>query len=774
MVIHQGEQRVTLSVREFAEFRIGAEAGGRGYSPTRAALGTAWHTTLRERLEASTDAARFEVALQATLLIEGWRIELSGRIDQVQEQAGQLILREVKTVDEALPQEPEDLLASYPTYACQAALYELLYPLAFPDEPRPCAAELLFVAIGDGLTQAVPLEGRALSLVRQQFERLRPFLENRKNAQKGWRGIRPAFAEARPGQPEALEALHYETNRAPIVFFEAPTGFGKTGILLEHSLRKMANGEVDRLVYVTSKSTGQLEVARQLEQMLGDPGAPRFFCMRGKAEHAFGCPLNGCDTLGRCIFPEENLASVASVVDGILANAASGLAPIHAAAESIQVCPYTISRSVLPFADVWIGDFNYLFSPHHRNVYFGQPGFDPFRTLLLVDEAHNLASRVEDAWSAAASVHAMEAALVSLRTAGVPPSLVNQWENLCDWLETLEPTPRLPVADEYAVADLVESLVEELVTVPPDYDLLSPEAVEQTRNLHALHAILHSETVERLVWCRERGVLQVSCLNAAQEIAATVQPFAQTLFMSATMQPFDLFSEETGLARAKVGGVVAEAPWQEGACEVAIDLRPDTRFKSRRGTYAMTAQTIAQLRNSSATAVAAFFSSYKYAEEVAAYLRALEFSPRVVIQPRGLSLNAQREFIEEAILTQDVLCLVLGSGFSEGIDLLGGKVESAIVVGPALPEANAVQQARLDALAHLGREEAFRRVYIVPALRKVNQALGRLVRAPGQRAKILLHGRRFAQPEYRELLAPTYQTDTEIHDVGGLLQWLSQ
>ena len=135
------------------------------------------------------------------------------------------------------------------------------------------------------------------------------------------------------------------------------------------------------------------------------------------------------------------------------------------------------------------------------------------------------------------------------------------------------------------------------------------------------------------------------------------------------------------------------------------------------------------------------------------------------VEVTGGQLNRRLAF-------SDVLFLVLGSSFAEGIDLLGGRVTHAMVVGPALPEVNAVQKARLYAFASLGREAAFRRVYQIPGLQKVNQALGRLVRAPGQRAKVLLHCRRFAEPSYASLLAADYQMYREIGSEADLKDWL--
>jgi DNA excision repair protein ERCC-2 len=145
---------------------------------------------------------------------------------------------------------------------------------------------------------------------------------------------------------------------------------------------------------------------------------------------------------------------------------------------------------------------------------------------------------------------------------------------------------------------------------------------------------------------------------------------------------------------------------------------------------------------------------------------------RVALQPRRRELSAQAAWVEEAVAGADALFLVLGSGFAEGIDILGDRVGRAMVVGPALPEVNPVQRAKLAALGPSGREAAFDRVYRIPGMQKVNQALGRLVRGPGQRARVLLHCRRFAEPGYARLLAPEYRSARRILNDEELRSWL--
>jgi Rad3-related DNA helicase len=58
-------------------------------------------------------------------------------------------------------------------------------------------------------------------------------------------------------------------------------------------------------------------------------------------------------------------------------------------------------------------------------------------------------------------------------------------------------------------------------------------------------------------------------------------------------------------------------------------------------------------------------------------------------------------------------------------------------------------------------------------MQKVNQALGRLVRAPGKRARILLHCERFADRSYSSLLAPEYRKGTAVVSDADLDAWLS-
>jgi hypothetical protein len=243
----------------------------------------------------------------------------------------------------------------------------------------------------------------------------------------------------------------------------------------------------------------------------------------------------------------------------------------------------------------------------------------------------------------------------------------------------------------------------------------------------------------------------------------------------------------------------ARTPWRENAYHVGIDMRVDTTFQHRSRHYATTAATTEALHAAacnavkspeskvegrsgfstldlgpSTNAIAVFFPSYAYAENILQALKAAGSPLRAALQPRLADLATQLAWVEESLALADALLLVLGSSFAESIDLLGGRVTHAMVVGPALPEVNAIQRTRMAGLerAGFGRVAAFRRVYQIPGMQKVNQALGRLVRAPGQQARVLLHCRRFAEPSYATLLSPEYQRGDLIAADADLAAWL--
>ena len=807
----------SLSVGEFASFALGPhESGGGPQGLWRAQLGQHWHNELRARTEQENSVGgalrpdvQFEVAIDGRLTHRGWTFHLTGRIDQL---VGDT-LREIKSVTRPLPADEAELRADYPPYFLQLAAYAVLRRAL---GAKATKAELVFVEAGSGLAQTIALTPFDEALVHHQLDALVEFLNLRQRATERRRSLtfHPAFESLRPGQETIQQDLQAAFGgsqisdlKSQILLFEAPTGYGKTGCVLEFALGQMRAGRFARLIWLTGKSTGQIHVMQTLRAMTEtarssppphlhshfSPAATPVAAwqVRNKSEHCvnhtFHCVRDGCDYLRDCAerWPGSGLAKF--YLDDTQPH---DLDTLRRAGGDARICPYEITRASLAFNDVWIGDFNYVFAPDNRGLFFDQPGFDPAETLLVIDEAHNLPSRVAGAHSHRATDTDARLLLAELDHLQAPATLVLAMEEWTRLLASLRPADSLDPLIEAEVHDAVVRLANLVATQPLDYAALGPRHSETLWQFAALGEFLADTKLTKLLWVAREGELEFTCVDAAPVIGETLKEFGGAILMSATLQPYADLAAACGLANcgselARDGRLVASklaptgyttlhapTPWRAGAYDVAVDLRVETTFKQRGNHYGTTAATIEAMFGASRRAIAVFFPSYAYAESVQGALERSGSVCRVTLQPRGTDLAAQAAWVEENLALADVLLLVLGSSFAEGIDLLGGRVTHAMVVGPALPEVNAVQKARMDALAGLGRDGAFRRVYQIPGLQKVNQALGRLVRAPGQKAKVLLHCRRFADPTYASLLAADYQFGQHIEDDDALSQWL--
>lgn len=834
----------SLSVGDFASFTLGPQSAvGGPQGIERAQLGQQWHQALRRQVEQefTKDGTlradiQFETAISGQLMHRGWTFLLSGRIDQM---IGRT-LREIKSVTQRLPAEEVTLRADYPSYFRQLAAYVVLARTAArplipaksalgdstdrPSPLTPLRAELIFVETSSGLTQTIALTPFDEALIYHQLDALVEFLNLRARATERRRSLefQPAFTTLRSGQEDIQKNLTAAfadhtiaaTTASPskkILFFEAPTGYGKTGCVLEFALTQLRAGRFARLIWLTGKATGQLQVVHTLEQMTTPRGANQrgsqtplaYWQVRNKSEHCvnhiFHCVRDGCDYLAGAPerWAQSGLAKF--YLDDQLPR---DLDHVRTAGREARICPYEITRTALAFQDVWIGDFNYVFAPGNRGVFFDQPGFNPAETLLIIDEAHNLPSRVAGAYSHRANERTARLLLVELDHLQAPAPLGQAIEDWIMLLASLKPAESLDPALEDEIHELIARVANLVSTLPLDYPALGPQHAEALWQFAALGDFLNDRTLTKLLWVPREGELEFTCVDAAPAIGDTLRQFGGAILMSATLQPYDNVAAACGIegegGHSLMSGHPAEpsppayatlhapTPWRAGAYDIAVDLRVETTYKQRASHYGTTAATIETLHAAASSqlsafsprplaliAVAIFFPSYAYAEAV---LRALEQSGsvlRVALQPKLPDLAAQSAWVEESLKLADALFLVLGSSFAEGIDLLGGRVTHAMIVGPALPEVNAVQKARLTALAGLGREAAFRRVYQIPGLQKVNQALGRLVRAPGQHAKVLLHCRRFAEPSYAGLLAADYQMFTEITAEADLQSWLN-
>ncbi|HLP26612.1 MAG TPA: helicase, partial [Acidobacteriota bacterium] len=618
-------------------------------------------------------------------------------------------------------------LATYVVLARAAALNS---PLATLDRSK-LRAELIFVEASSGLSQTLTLTAFDEALVHHQLDAVVEFLELQlRAAERRHRlNFHSPFPSLRPGQesihqdlatafhgPPATDQSKIQNRKSKIVFLEAPTGYGKTGCALEFALGELKAGRYDRLIWLTGKSTGQLQVIETLRRMtsapprlppsspttchligdnkpaassassqsekastchlLGDTNAEplAYWQVRNKGEHCvnaeFHCVRDSCGYLAGAEerWPASGLARFYRDP-----SQAHDLDALRAAGRAAAICPYEITRTALAFNDVWIGDYNYVFAPDNRGLFFDQPGFDAARTLLVIDEAHNLPSRVADAYSHTAHDGDVRALLAELDHQRAPTPLILAVENWARTLASVSPCEILDGALEADVRDALARLAELVTTLPLDYAALGPHHSETLWQFAKLHDFLDDTRLHRLLWSRREGELEFTCVDASAAIGESLGAFGGALLMSATLTPFDQFAASCGigaggselardcspvaskLAPTSYTALRAPAPWRHGAYDVAVDLRVATTLRERTANYRTTAATIEQLFGAAGRAVVVFFPSYAYAEAIQRTLEQIGSVVRVSLQPKLPDLAAQAAWVEENLAFADAL-----------------------------------------------------------------------------------------------------------------------
>lgn len=753
--------RIELSAQDFATFRPGP-AAGRAAPGWRAEAGRQWHETLRREAEALGRGWRFEVALETELRCKGWTLRIGGRADQWREEAGDIEIVEVKTVLGGLPRPEARLRETHPHHFLQLGVYCQAARLL--PGTRSVRGRLVLVDPAQGARQEIELADADERALRDQAELIAAHAENRRASHARLLALpeRAPFAEPRPEWLEAGRGLDGSRD-LPLRLLVAPTGFGKTSAALAHGLSLLRSGRSTRLVYATGKGTGQLQVMTELRRLAG-PGELRALVLRPRSEHELeGMPDDPADI-------RRNWAR-AGIDAARLLDSGADLGMVRQLGRLARVPPWLISKAMAAEADVLICDYNYVFSPAQRPALELLPGWDESEHLLVVDEAHNLPERVAECLSLGVTAQAAVDAAHALGVARAPREWVDA---LHAWSSFLG---RLPAADAVDPDDRMEAAAhaDRFATLaaanPLDLDSLPDEAARVAAAAPLWQPRLEALDSGWLLWSPQAGQLRLDCLSAARAIGERLGAQGRALLLSGTPGPRGALDADCGLEAGSLHRVVAHAPWRHGAYRVAIDARVDTRFRSRDRHLPATADTLARLAAEGGP-VAAFFPSYRYAEAAAEKLRQQAPSVRVAMQPRGLRPDGMSRFLDQSLRPGSVLCLIVGGALGEGIDLLGGRIGSAVVVGPALPEVNALQEARRRMFEQAGAEDPFGLAYIRPGMRKVNQALGRLVRSPGQSARVLLHCRRFAEESYRSALSPEYGDPEVLASDEDLAGWL--
>ncbi|MCL2550267.1 MAG: ATP-dependent DNA helicase [Methanimicrococcus sp.] len=231
------------------------------------------------------------------------------------------------------------------------------------------------------------------------------------------------------------------------------------------------------------------------------------------------------------------------------------------------------------------------------------------------------------------------------------------------------------------------------------------------------------------------------------------------VLMSATFRPFDMAKEALGIERECIEIAYPTTFPPENRKTFAVSIPP--LYLSKRNDVWVretVEQTIVSAVSATAGNTIIYFQSFSEAEKYYSFLSVdwmlAESGIKVLFDQAGVSSNAVREEffkIGESGGRSLLVSYILGT-LSEGIDYRDSRARSVIIVGigyPALNDRTKAIEASYDTV--FGQGEGWNFVVLVPTIRRIRQAMGRVVRSPTDYGVRILLDARFQKSAARKL-----------------------
>jgi DNA excision repair protein ERCC-2 len=627
----------------------------------------------------------------------------------------------------------------------------------------------------------------------------------------------PFFAHQilRDGQKEMLaDSINALANNGHHLA-AAPTGIGKTAAALAAALEALSNSDDNKKIFfLTGRQSQHRIVIETLRTINNSLGEQKIRCVDLIGRQSMCLELDSFT--GKCNCEPGlpgNLKKIAydDLSEIILEN------PLHvdevvAKARSRVLCPWKVLRNAAKEADIIVCDYNHLFIDTVRNSSLPALGVDLEDIIIIVDEAHNLPSRIRTGLERRLTTRILQHARFELeefidemgskaqdswkwamktfkKFEQVMTKKFNEWRSEIESgknekrifpSEFLKTTLEGLVSNEWD--DSPESALSRLslmlknVTVEQDSSIKSNEKELNCWRISALfETILQFQNKKGLVLVfNNEHIGRLSCHLLDPSIIAkpVFSNSAGSILMSGTLYPPKMYSDILGLSALKnVTCQEYSSPFESHNKPISIATNVTTRYKQRgpENTQKIREHIYAVAKEVPGH-IAVFAPSYRQLEE---FVDDEGWPNRIVIKE---SSEWKKSEVDQIIPDLEkyrrnnqkiLLAGVFGGKLSEGIDYSNNILDAVVCIGiPVAPPSVFSDALREFLETKFGRNKGWLYGSTQPAVNSVIQAMGRPIRSSKDRAFIVLLDSRHIDPNYRRChpseFSPLICNDSEV------------
>lgn len=569
------------------------------------------------------------------------------------------------------------------------------------------------------------------------------------------------YGNMHAAQRVMAEAVYKAAVMGRVVMAEAPTGTGKTLAALFPALKAMPRTLVDKVFYLTAKTTGKQLALENIELIASDktqtlPLRTLELTAQEKAclEPDKKCRGDSCQ-YALDFYTKLKIARQAAFTVPILDKQA-----LQQLAQQFTICPFYLGMEMARWVDVVVADVNYYFDG--TPLLLGLTNEFDWKPCVLIDESHNLIDRGRSMYSAELNRVDLLAAKKS-----APAVIKKMLEKINKaWLSLLKALPgttdgyvRLEVLPEklgIALEDFTNRYIEFLQQNPdhPIQESLTQEYFYAALNYQRILEIFDQDfCVDMQGVGSKEETLTLRNLIPANQLTIRLNFAHCACFFSATLHPKDYYQALLGLPDNTVH-VNVPSPFHHDQLQVSIATGLSTRYKDRATAIQPLCQTIIQQLHEKSGNSLVFFSSYEFLQqaEIELHKQLIHSDIQLVVQSRRMSEQDRELFIAQFNQRDNLLGLaVLGGAFSEGIDLAGNALKGVFIATLGLPQINPINE-HLRKVMQEQFGQGYDYTYTYPGIQKVIQAAGRVIRTTSDEGYVWLLDQRYQQLKIKKLL----------------------
>lgn len=570
------------------------------------------------------------------------------------------------------------------------------------------------------------------------------------------------FPFIRNGQNELIEStiecvLNHTSN-----FVEASTGIGKTISTLYGSLCLMKDKRIDKIFYSTPKNSGFLSALNALNIFKNKDVRLTSVEIIAKDKACLNKKRIGKCNPDECKFTIGYYDKLKEVIKEIvLNNDIIDANLIKKYALKYTMCPFELSLDLSLLADVIISDYNYLFDPISQlKRYFESPD-KQYKMIALIDEAHNMVNRSVDMFSSILSSSSFFKALTDLKKIRNKQimKIYNSLEEYFNYYLEFDFSEQKEFILDSLNIDFVLRLKkynEEIKKYRLKHKKFKSENVDNfNRDLYRFlliydYYIKYKDQYKLFIRSEKEDeiTLNMMCLDASKFIVSSLNHFEGSIFFSATLSPIDYYINLIVNNNNNVKTLSLPSPFKKENFKVLVDNSTSFIYKDRLLTIDKIRDYILTFSKKRKGNYMVFCPSYKYLETLKLVLKDDDLN--IIYQEKNMTNVSKDLFLnefKEKVNKTTVGVVVLGGIFSEGIDLVGDRLNGVIILGIGLPSIsfeNELKKEYYNSLSYNGFEYA----YINVGINKITQALGRLIRSENDKGIALLIDYRYKNKTY--------------------------